>query len=150
MAKWQGGGVTVAMVGSMSDVKGNPTMATAKQLAWRKKFAAMAKAGAFTKRKRSRNPLTRVRVNSPSMATGDAPSKRLIKRRKKTAKAPAGYYANPRKPAGVCVEAIKGRGSRFVRIATFPRGTVGAGMARVYARALHNAHPGWTIRVASM
>lgn len=44
------------------------------------------------------NPLTRVKRNSPSMATGEAPSARLKKRRAKTAKAPAGYYANPRKP----------------------------------------------------
>lgn len=41
------------------------------------------------------NPLTRVKRNSPSMATGEAPSARLKKRRAKTAKAPAGYYANP-------------------------------------------------------
>jgi hypothetical protein len=41
------------------------------------------------------NPLTRVRVKSPSMATGAPPSKRLTKRRKATNKAPAGYYANP-------------------------------------------------------
>lgn len=44
------------------------------------------------------NPLSRVKRNSPSMATGEAPSARLKKRRAKTAKAPAGYYANPRKP----------------------------------------------------
>lgn len=41
------------------------------------------------------NPLTRVRVKSPSMATGAPPSKRLTKRRKATAKAAPGYYANP-------------------------------------------------------
>lgn len=41
------------------------------------------------------NPLTRVKVKSPSMATGKAPTKRLTKRRKATNKAPAGYYANP-------------------------------------------------------
>lgn len=62
------------------------------QLAARKKFAAMAKAGAF---KRKRNPLTRVKRNSPSMATGEPPSPRLRKRRAKTSRAPAGYYANP-------------------------------------------------------
>lgn len=41
------------------------------------------------------NPLTRVKVKSPSMATGAPPSKRLTKRRKATAKAAPGYYANP-------------------------------------------------------
>lgn len=45
---------------------------------------------------RKKNPLTRVKVNSPSMATGQPPSKRLIARRKKTAKAPPGIYANPK------------------------------------------------------
>ena len=44
---------------------------------------------------RRANPLTRVKVKSPSMATGAPPSKRLTKRRKATAKAPTGYYANP-------------------------------------------------------
>ncbi len=44
---------------------------------------------------RRANPLTRVKVKSPSMATGAPPSKRLTKRRKATAKAPQGYYANP-------------------------------------------------------
>lgn len=37
---------------------------------------------------RKRNPLTRVKVKSP-------PSKRLVKRRKATQRAPEGYYANP-------------------------------------------------------
>jgi hypothetical protein len=81
--------------------KVNPIMATKKpsaaQLRARKLFAERARSGAFVKSagKRKPNPLTRVKANSPSMATGDAPSKRLVKRRKKTAKAPAGYYANP-------------------------------------------------------
>lgn len=65
-------------------------MASAAQIAARKKFSAIMKSGGFKK-----NPLTRVKKTSPSMATGKAPSTRLKKRRAKTAKAPAGYYANP-------------------------------------------------------
>lgn len=44
------------------------------------------------------NPLTRVRIKSPPQrpaGNSSAPSKRLIKRRKATAKAPRGVYANP-------------------------------------------------------
>lgn len=44
------------------------------------------------------NPLTRVRIKSPPQrpaGNSEAPSKRLMTRRKKTAKAPAGVYANP-------------------------------------------------------
>lgn len=47
-------------------------------------------------RAEKRNPLTRVKVSSPSMATGKAPTKRLVKRLKKTERAPKGVYANPR------------------------------------------------------
>jgi hypoxanthine phosphoribosyltransferase len=65
--------------------------ASAAQIAARKKFSDIMKAGGFKK-----NPLTRVKKSSPSMATGKAPSTRLKKRRAKTAKAPAGYYANPK------------------------------------------------------
>lgn len=65
-------------------------MASAAQIAWRKEFARRAKAGTLKK-----NPLSRVKLNSPSMATGEAPSKRLKKRRKATQNAPEGYYANP-------------------------------------------------------
>lgn len=64
---------------------------------------------------RRANPLTRVKRTSPSMATGKAPTKRLIKRRAKTAKAPAGYYANPVKPAmpwGVFRDAVQIAGFR--------------------------------------
>jgi hypothetical protein len=63
---------------------------SAAQIAARKKFSDIMKSGGFKK-----NPLTRVKKSSPSMATGKAPSTRLKKRRAKTAKAPAGYYANP-------------------------------------------------------
>jgi hypothetical protein len=44
------------------------------------------------------NPLTRVRIKSPPQrpaGNAETPSPRLMKRRKKTAKAPAGVYANP-------------------------------------------------------
>lgn len=44
------------------------------------------------------NPLTRVRIKSPPQrpaGNSSPPSKRLMARRKKTAKAPAGVYANP-------------------------------------------------------
>ena len=44
------------------------------------------------------NPLTRVKVKSPSYRTGAAPSKRLVARRKATKAAPSGYYANPANP----------------------------------------------------
>lgn len=43
------------------------------------------------KARRSVKPVTR-----PSQATGKRPSKRLLARRKATAKAPPGFYANPR------------------------------------------------------
>lgn len=41
------------------------------------------------------NPLTRVRIKSPSQLTKEPPTKRLIKRRKATQAAPEGFYANP-------------------------------------------------------
>ena len=63
---------------------------SAAQLAARKKFSDIMKAGGFKK-----NPLTRVKKTSASMATGKTPSARMKKRRAKTAEAPAGYYANP-------------------------------------------------------
>lgn len=44
---------------------------------------------------RATNPLSRVRIKSPSMATGKAPTKRLIKRRTITAKSAKGVFANP-------------------------------------------------------
>ena len=70
---------------------------SAAQLAARKLFAMRAKSGAFKKKATpKKNPLTRVKRNSPSMSSGKAPSARLKKRRAATAKAPAGYYANPK------------------------------------------------------
>jgi hypothetical protein len=50
---------------------------------------------------RKQNPLSRVKVKSPSQRTGNAPSKRLVSRRKATNKAPQGYYANPARVARV-------------------------------------------------
>lgn len=43
------------------------------------------------------NPLTRVKLKSPAQRGGEVPEKgsRLYKRRQTTAKAPAGFYANP-------------------------------------------------------
>lgn len=52
---------------------------------------------------RKSNPLTRVKVKSPPQrpkGSTAAPSKRLVKRRKATQRAPEGYYANP-KPRAV-------------------------------------------------
>lgn len=87
-------------------------MATAKQIAWRKKFAAMAKAGTLkrgTKKRRKnpapgvsdttydRNPRKKKSATRPSQATGKAPTKRLVARRKKTARVPEGFFANPSK-----------------------------------------------------
>lgn len=81
-------------------VKSNPlkgsNVATKKptpaQVAARKRFAEMARAGVFAKNpaKRKAKPVTRV-----SQATGAPPTKRLVKRRKKTATAPKGFFANP-------------------------------------------------------
>ena len=55
---------------------------------------AMGRALALTKN----NPLSRVKVKSPPQrpaGTAAAPGKRLVARRKKTAAAPKGFYANP-------------------------------------------------------
>lgn len=119
------------------EVRQNPTrkgrtMATKKkpsaaQLAARKRFAEMARSGVWKKKatKRKANPLTRVKRNSPSQATGKAPSKRLVKRRARTARAPAGLYANPirnasRAPSGYSVHrAVDGKAGTL--LATFPK-----------------------------
>lgn len=112
------------------------------------------------------NPLTRVRIKSPPQrpaGNSSAPSKRLIKRRKATAKAPRGVYANPTvsefEAAGFkppthygdpnarewfLIETKAPKEKRFRRHATFAR----VEEAKLYARALHNAHPNWTIRLS--
>ena len=98
------------------------------------------------------NPLVRVKVKSPAQRGKGDPSPRLVARRKTTQKAPEGFYANPLpKHYGsasakewVLIEIQKPSDKRFKRHATFEH----AAEARVYARALHNAHPTWTIRVS--
>lgn len=77
-------------------------MATAKQLAWRKKFAAMARAGTLRKnptKKKSvvRKVATTKKITRPSQATKTKPTRRLVARRKATLLAPPGYFANPEK-----------------------------------------------------
>lgn len=68
---------------------------------WQKRFRANCRAVGVTcsfvpvDAMREPNPLSRVKVGSPSMLTGEAPTKRLRKRRAKTESLPAGYYANP-------------------------------------------------------
>jgi hypothetical protein len=75
-------------------------MATAKQIAWRKKFAAMAKAGAFKKnpaaKKKPAAKSARSYVNRPSQITKTAPTKRLKARRVKNVPG-SGYFPNPGK-----------------------------------------------------
>ncbi|TXH49686.1 MAG: hypothetical protein E6Q97_22245 [Desulfurellales bacterium] len=105
--------------------------------------------------KRAKNPLTRVKVNSPSMLTKKAPSKRLVARRKKTERAPKGVYANP--VVGVHVDRKK-------QLPNFPylvqiEGTAGDGdwfteagfrllsRAEEYAHFLHRKIPSARIRV---
>ena len=90
-------------------------MATAKQIAWRKQFAKMAKSGAFKKkatahknpaRKRRKAP-PKVAVNAPSRATHKKPSPRLKARR--AANTRPGVYPNPRpKRTQVCVYTATG------------------------------------------
>lgn len=91
------------------------------------------------------NPLVRVKVNSPSMATDEAPDDRLLDRRRRTAKAPAGFYANPVRPSAkrYYVTVKKPRSSRFEPVAEFRLWE----FAVVYGRALRNAHPSWTVKV---
>lgn len=100
--------------------KENP-MPSAAQIAARERFAELARSGAF---KRKKNPLTRVKSTSPSMATGEPPSKRLIRRRKKTARAPAGFYANPiegsRAPARFAVHRATPHGTAGALLGEFP------------------------------
>ena len=133
---------------------------TAKQLAARKRFAEMARSGAF---RRGSNPLTRVRVKSPPQrpaGNSEAPSKRLIKRRKKTNAAPEGFYANPRlREHRIATpensEAPYVLMSYFVQWANSVSGkwrTVAAFClakdAATYARAYHATRPGKSVRVA--
>jgi len=130
----------------MATTKKKPSTA---QLAARKLFAARAKAGTLKKAKRKPaaakgtprkpNPLTRVKVKSPSQRSGAAPSKRLVARRKATAKAAPGYYANPKRrpaPAGFCVHHATPTGHAGKAIATFRA----KGDAIEYAKAYAKGH----------
>lgn len=120
--------------------------ATPAQIAWRKKFAQMAKSGTFSKRQK--NPKTRTRTGNVLQLTRpsermDVPAYqsgkesalrqaiRLVKRRMKTMSAPEGFYANPRalRPSGYSVF-MSGK-----LVATFKD----RAKALEYARALANA-----------
>lgn len=82
-------------------------MATAKQIAWRKKFAAMAKAGTLKKKRKAnpakktaakktvkrKAPVKKITVSAPSRATGRKPTARLKARRSANTK--PGVYPNP-------------------------------------------------------
>lgn len=71
---------------------GRPTKAPSKRLKERRlKTHHFAPEGVWA------NPLTRVKLKSPAQRSGEVPEKgsRLYKRRQTTAKAPAGFYANP-------------------------------------------------------
>jgi len=135
--------LTRVKVGSKSQrTKTSPT----KRLRKRRTVTAKAPAGFYG------NPLVRVKVGSPSQLTGEAPSARLKKRRKATAKTKTpGVYANPRKAPGgpggrvheFMVLAQKPRDKRHKLVASFPLREFALG----YARALHNAHPGWSVKV---
>ena len=105
---------------------------------------------AVERRARRKNPLTRVKVKSPSMATKKAPSKRLTARRKATAKAPAGYYANPVKHAAhvdarYVVQTLSKDGKYWNDQARF----VFLPAAEEYAKALHKAN-GIGVRVDTL
>ncbi len=109
---------------------------TAKQLAARKLFAQRARSGAF-KRKRSSNPSKRKSTARPSQATGKAPTKRLVARRRKTARAPKGFFANPvTAPARFAVHRATADGHAGAFIASFAKkaDAVAYGRAMVKAK----------------
>lgn len=114
---------------------------SAAQLAARARFAAAAKAGTLKKGKRLSNPLSRVKLKSPSMATKEAPSKRLVKRRKATQKAPEGYYANPlehtrvSKPAKFEVWTANARGEPVKMLGQFPDKANAVAYGKAYVEA---------------
>jgi hypothetical protein len=117
---------------TMATAKKKPT---AKQLAARKLFAARSRAGTLGKTRKA-NPLTRVKVKSPSMATKKAPTKRLTARRKATAKAPRGYYANPaghRAPSGFAVHKATASNTAGALLATFPNKPAAVQYGKAYA-----------------
>lgn len=141
-------GVSFEMIGSaLTRRKANPMRSSKApspaQKRARAAFAAAAKAGLF--RHKKRNPLTRVKVGSPSMSTGEAPTKRLRKRRTKTARAPAGLYANPAHDKAQLLQYFVQWENRdeWRTIAAF---VIGAD-AKQYAKAWHALHPEKTVRV---
>jgi len=139
-------------------------MATAKkpsaaQLAARARFAAMARSGKFKRKSnpssaagefRESNPRKRKGIKSPSIATGEPPSKRLVKRRTLNAKAAArgmkGFYANPAKvrtvaklanyyPSDYNVHKATTGGKPGVLLARFPKKADAVQYAEAYAKA---------------
>lgn len=129
---------------------------TAAQLAARKRFAEMAKAGVFTK-KRAKNPAKRPAkpVGRVSQATGKRPSARLVKRRKATAKAPPGFFANPvdvgelrrSGSAGVKVSesVLKARLATLAKLIKAPAWDVGNMSASIGAVGLSKAYGGYML-----
>lgn len=106
---------------------------TAKQLAARERFAEAARSGAFRRKKRKVNPLTRVKPRSPSMRTGKPPTKRLRQRRAETARAPAGFYANPAHPVARYEVRKASRGVAGALLGAFPTKPAAVKFARDYA-----------------
>lgn len=89
------------------------------------------------------NPLTRVKLKSPAQRGGADPSPRLLKRRRVTAKAPPGFYANPVARNSDRYAVQRQKGSRWDTLELFDNRE----FALIFARAYANAHPTATIRV---
>lgn len=89
------------------------------------------------------NPLTRVKIKSPAQRGGADPSSRLVKRRKVTAKAPEGLYANPVAKNQDRYAVQRQKGSRWDTLELFDNRE----FALIFARAYAKAHPSATIRV---
>lgn len=137
-------------------------MATAKQIAWRKKFAALSKAGKLPKKKRvarAKNPvknqISRTMVSAkeyverPSQATRRAPGKRLVVRRKKvvSGKAPSGYFPNPKSKLAIFGIVVRQYvNQKWIQLAGF----TDPEMAMDYAKYLHRKNPGATLQVWSL
>lgn len=89
------------------------------------------------------NPITRVKLKSPAQRSGADPSPRLLKRRRVTAKAPPGFYANPVARNSDRYAVQRQKGSRWDTLELFDNRE----FALIFARAYANAHPTATIRV---
>jgi len=119
----------------------NPTMKrkpTAAQIAARERFAEMARSGAF-KRRVKRNPVIGIKSKKKSLtrrsqSTGRAPSSRLIMRRRKTLRAPKGFFANPNSRLYRVLER-RPSASSWSPVGSFPSRQ----RAMQYARAYHKA-----------